>query len=283
MTSDVGPATSAGRGGERTLLRVDVGNDGVAHLVLSRPDKRNALNGALVEALLEAMASTAADPRVRVVLLSGAGRDFCSGADLAELERIADLGAEASLADATRMGDLFRAMRRHPRPVVAAVHGRALAGGAGLAAACDLVVAEEGAQFGFPEVHLGFVPAMVMTMLRRKVTEGQAFDLAVRGDRIPAAEAHRMGLVQALLPTEGFETAARAWAAELARRPATAVELTKRLLYGLDGVAFEEGIARGAEVNTLARLTEACRAGVRAFLARARPGDSASESSSPPA
>jgi methylglutaconyl-CoA hydratase len=251
-------------------LRVEVGDDGVAHLVLDRPDKRNALNGALVEALLEALASVAADPGVRVVLLSGAGRDFCSGADLAELERMADLGVEASLADATRMGDLFRAMRRHPRPVVAAVHGRALAGGAGLAVACDLVLAEETAQFGFPEVHLGFVPAMVMTMLRRKVTEGQAFNLAVRGDRIPAVEAHRLGLVQELLPVEGFQEAARSWAAELAQRPPSAVELTKRLLYGLDGVAFEEGIARGAEVNTLARLGEACRTGVRAFLQRTR-------------
>ena len=283
MTSNVAPASSGGHDPEGPPLRVDVGDDGVAHFVLSRPEKRNALNGALVEALLQALASTAADSRVRVVLLSGAGSDFCSGADLAELERIADLGVEASLADATRMGDLFRAMRRHPRPVVAAVHGRALAGGAGLATACDLVVAEEGAQFGFPEVHLGFVPAMVMTMLRRKVTEGQAFDLAVRGDRIPAAEAHRLGLVQAVLPADGFEAAARAWAAELARRPATAVELTKRLLYGLDGVAFEEGIARGAEVNTLARLTDACRVGVRAFLARARSGSSASESNPPSA
>jgi len=253
-------------------LRVEIGADGVAHLALSRPEKRNALNGALVEALIEAFRDTASNPDVRVVLLSGEGADFCSGADLAELERVADQGAEASLADASRMGELFRAMRRHPRPVVAAVRGRALAGGAGLAAACDLVLAEEDARFGFPEVHLGFVPAMVMTMLRRKVTESRAFELAVRGQRITAAEAERIGLVNHVLPVEGFDEAARAWVADLATRPASAVELTKRLLYGLDGVPFEEGIARGAEVNTLARLTEACRAGVRAFLDRSRAG-----------
>jgi methylglutaconyl-CoA hydratase len=258
--------------GEGGPLRVELADDGVAHLVLDRPDKRNALNAELVAALAEAFRSTAADPAVRVVLLSGAGRDFCSGADLGELEQIADLGPEASLADAARMGELFRLMRRHPRPIVAAVRGRALAGGAGLAAGSDLVIAEEGAEFGFPEVHLGFVPAMVMTMLRRKVTEGRAFELVVRGDRISAVEAERVGLVNHVLPAEGFDEAARGWAAELARRPASAIELTKRLLYGLDGVAFDEGIARGAEVNVLARLTEACRAGVRAFLLRAREG-----------
>jgi methylglutaconyl-CoA hydratase len=251
-------------------LRLETGEDGVAWILLDRPEKRNALSGALVEALLEGLQATAADPRVRVVLLSGAGRDFCSGADLAELERVAELGAEASLDDARRLGALFRALREHPRPVVAAVRGRALAGGAGLAAGCDLVLAEEGAEFGFPEVHLGFVPAMVMTILRRKVTEGRAFELAVRGERISAGEAERIGLVNRVLPAEGFDEAARAWCAELARRPAAAVELTKRLLYGLDGTGFAEGIARGAEVNTLARLTESCRAGVRAFLERAR-------------
>jgi methylglutaconyl-CoA hydratase len=254
--------------GDPAPLRLDVGEDGVALLTLSRPDKRNALNGALVEALLEALDQVARDERVRVVLLAGEGRDFCSGADLSELEKVADQGAEASLADATRLGALFRAMRAHPRPVVAAVQGRALAGGAGLALACDLVLAEEGAELGFPEVHLGFVPAMVMTILRRKVGESRAFELAVRGDRIPAREAEGMGLVNRVFPPEGFQEAAREWAAELAMRPGTAVGLTKRLLYGLDGASFEEGIARGAEVNTLARLTEACRAGVRAFLER---------------
>ncbi len=259
----------SGPAGERSPLRIEVGEDGVALLTLSRPEKRNALNGALVEALLEALEKTARDPQVRVVLLAAEGRDFCSGADLAELEKVAGQGAEASLTDAGRLGALFQAMRAHPRPVVAAVQGRALAGGAGLALGCDLVVAEEGAQLGFPEVHIGFVPAMVMAILRRKVGESRAFELAVRGNRIPAGEARALGLVSAVFPPEGFQDAARGWAAELGTRPPTAVALTKRLLYGLDGASFEEGIARGAEVNTLARLTEACRAGVRAFLDRA--------------
>lgn len=243
---------------------------GVATLLMNRPEKRNALNADLVSAIREGLRRAEADEDVRVVLLRGAGKDFCSGADLAELERVADMGAEASLADATVLGELFVAMRRHSKPIVAAVQGRALAGGCGLATACDLVLATEEAQLGYPEVHLGFVPAMVMAILRRKVGESQAFELVTRGDRIDAHRAHELGLVNRIFPSERFDAEVEGYAAELAARPASAVALSKRLLYGLDGVSFEEGVARGAEVNTLARLTEACREGVRRFLDKSR-------------
>ncbi len=252
------------------VLRVEPTTDGVVHLVLNRPDKRNAMNGALVEALTGALQRTADDPEVRVLVLRGEGKDFCSGADLAELEAMAEQGAEASLADAVRMGELFLAMRRHPRPIVAAVQGRALAGGCGLATACDMILAREDARFGFPEVHLGFVPAMVMTLLRRKVVEGRAFELVTLGQRIDAAEAHRIGLANRIVASGSFLEEVEAFAGELASRPPSALRLTKRLLYGLDGLSVEEGIGRGAEVNTIARLTEACREGVQAFLERTR-------------
>ena len=262
------------------VLAVDV-VDGVAILELNRPDKRNALNGDLVEALHDALADVAMEDDVRVVLVRGAGRDFCSGADLAELAAIADMGIEESVEDAQRMGDLFVGMRTIQKPVIAAVHGKALAGGAGLATACDLVLAHRDAVFGYPEVHLGFVPAMVMAILRRKLGEGRAFELAAVGHRIGAIEAERIGLVNRVLgagdddgdaagddPVATFHAEALAFATDLATRPPSALALTKRLLYGLDGVDFAEGIARGAEVNAIARSTEACREGVRRFLDR---------------
>ncbi|RMH17345.1 MAG: enoyl-CoA hydratase/isomerase family protein [Gemmatimonadetes bacterium] len=251
------------------VLRVEA-TDGVATLTLNRPERRNALNGALVEALTGALAELARREDVRVVLLRGEGPDFCSGADLAELERIAGLDVEANLADASRLGDLFLAMRAHPHPIVAAVHGRALAGGCGLATACDVILAREDAEFGYPEVHLGFVPAMVMALLRRKVTEGRAFELVTTGSRIDARRAAEIGLVNRVLPGDGFDEAVAAWVADLASRPASAVTLSKRLLYGLDGASLEEGVRRGAEVNVLARMTEACRQGVRRFLDRSK-------------
>lgn len=241
---------------------------GVATLTLDRPEKRNALNAALVQALKDAVARAAADPGVRVVALRGAGKDFCAGADLAELERIQQMTAEENLADARSLGALFTALRRIPKPVVAVVQGRALAGGCGLATACDVVLARSDAEFGYPEVHLGFVPAMVMAILRRKVGEGRAFDLVARGNRVSAQAALELGLVTQVLAAATFDEDAARYLAELASRPASAVALTKALLYELGEVGFEEGIERGAQVNVAARQTEACREGVRAFLER---------------
>ena len=151
---------------------------------------------------------------------------------------------------------------------IAAVHGHALAGGAGLATACDLVLAREDAVFGYPEVHLGFVPAMVMALLRRAVGEKVAFELVVRGERIGAGEALGLGLVNRVIPAAEWDDAVTAYASEIAKLSRTAVPLIKRLLYGMDGMAFEDAIARGAEVNVLARMTPDTRAGVRRFLDR---------------
>lgn len=247
------------------ILQYSVKNR-VARIHLNRPDKRNALNGALVQALKEALRTSAADSSVHAVLLSGAGKDFCSGADLAELERIAGMGLDESRADALSLAELFTLVREHPRPVVAAVQGRALAGGCGLATSCDLVLARADARFGYPEVHLGFVPAMVMSILRRKVGESVAFELAVLGDRIPAARAAEIGLVNRVLPEDGFEMAVEAFMVDLASRPPGAVALTKRLLYDLDGLGLAEGLVLGADVNAQARTSQECRTGVRRFL-----------------
>lgn len=241
---------------------------GIATVVLNRPEKRNALSPELVDALAAALERAEHDDEARVVVVRGAGPDFCAGIDLKALERVTDEGPEASLADAQKLGQLFIQIRRMTKPVVAAVHGRALGGGCGLATACDLVLAAADAELGYPEVHLGFVPALVMNIVRRKVSEGRAFELLARGARIGASEAERLGLVNRVFPSASFFEDVTAYAAELVARPPTALALTKRLFYGLDGVGFEDGIARGAEVNALARLTRDCRDGVRAFLER---------------
>lgn len=244
--------------------------DGVATLTLNRPEKRNALSAALIQALRDALARAAADPAVRVVALRGAGNDFCAGADLEELERIQHMSYEENLADARTLGALLVALRELPQPVVAVVQGRALAGGCGLATACDVVLARSDAELGYPEVHLGFVPAMVMAILRRKVGEARAFDLAARGQRIPADAARQMGLVAHVSAPASFEEDVARYLRDLAGRPASALALTKKLLYELGDLGFAEGIERGAQVNAEARMTEACRAGVRAFLDRTR-------------
>lgn len=246
-------------------------DDGVLTLTLNRPEKRNALSDALLDALLTAFVDASTDGEVRVILLRAEGVDFCSGADLEAMERVAgQLDPVANLADAQKLGELFVLMRRHSKPIVGAVHGRALAGGAGLATACDLVLAREDAVFGYPEIHLGFVPAMVMALLRRSVGEKRAFQLAARGERIGAAEAAELGLVNRVIPEDEWDDAVFDYAAELAGHSKSALSLIKRLLYGMDGLSFEEAIARGAEVNALARLTPDTREGLQQFLEETR-------------
>ena len=241
-------------------------DNGIVTLTLNRPDKRNAINQAMVTSLKAFLERAAEDPDARVVVLTGRGKDFCAGADLEELQRIVALSREDNLEDALSLGELFIQIRRHPLPVVALVKGSALAGGCGLATACDIVLARDDSEFGYPEIHLGFVPAMVMAILRRKVSERQAFELVVKGDPISAEEARDLGLVTRVFPAFTFSENAKQYLQVFGNKPRGAGVLTKQLLYELDGLDFESAIRRGAEVNVEARMSEQCREGVRRFL-----------------
>ncbi|MGH9559209.1 MAG: enoyl-CoA hydratase/isomerase family protein [Bryobacteraceae bacterium] len=242
---------------------------GVARITLNRPEKRNALNPELIQALTDALARSAADENIRVVLLTGAGRDFCSGADLAGLDQTADQGVLAHLESARALANVFLAMRHHPRPVIAAVRGRALAGGCGLATACDLILATESAQFGYPEVKIGFVPAIVMAILRRSVSEKRAFELIATGEVISAEQAHAVGLINRVYPDTDFEASVEDYVAALASKPASAVALGKNLLYHIDGMTFEAALEAGIHMNALARMTDDARSGIEKFVKKA--------------
>src|SRR5688572_25416418 len=165
----------------------------VARITLNRPEKRNALNAAVIAGVKDKLREASKDERVRVVVITGAGKDFCSGADLAAIQKIAQATVDENAEDARSLLDLFLWIRQIPVPVVAAVRGRALAGGCGLASACDLVLASSSARFGYPEVKIGFVPAMVMAILRRNVSEKRAFELITRGADLSADEARNYG------------------------------------------------------------------------------------------
>jgi len=238
----------------------------VARITLNRPEKRNALDAELVAGLRQALAQSAQDGGVRVVVVTGAGKDFCAGADLAALQQLQDSGVVENLADARRLADLFLDMRRHPRPIVAVVRGRALAGGCGIATAADIVLAAESAQFGYPETKIGFVPAMVMAILRRSVGERRAFELLANGDTFPARTALEMGMINRVFTDEAFETETEAYIAQLAARSDSALALTKSLLYSIDGMPFAAALSAGVQTNALARLTDDCRRGLEQFL-----------------
>jgi methylglutaconyl-CoA hydratase len=251
---------------EAVLLR-DL-HDGILTLTLNRPAKRNALSAAMIERLHAELEQAELDAAVAVVAIRGAGPDFCAGADLQELLASADLTAEANERDALRLGTLFTRIRELPKVVVAVVQGRALAGGAGLATACDIVIASESTALGYPEMQRGFVPAMVMTLLRRLAGEKAALDLVLTGQSVTAADALRLGLVSRVVPDGQLDQVAGDILARLAVSSGSALTLTKRLFMELEGRSFAEGIALGARVNALARSTPDFRAAVAQFLAK---------------
>ena len=237
----------------------------VARITLNRPEKRNAITSEMMSALLEALRRAADDSSVRVLLIRGAGKDFCAGLDLSEVLKSAE-DAQVSLASARRLGGLYIAMRHHPKPIIAAVQGRALGGGAGIATASDLIIAAESAQFGYPEVKLGFIPAIVATMLRRAVNERKAMELALTGDPLSASRAHAIGLINRVYPDAEFDAEVERYVAALADNSATAMTLSKRLLYQTDGMSFEASIEAGVQANVQARTTDDFKRGVERFL-----------------
>lgn len=239
----------------------------VASVALNRPEKRNALSRSMIASLKETLAAADADEAVRVITVRGAGADFCSGMDLSELRGMAGASLAANIEDVDGLGELFLLIRRLRKPIVALVRGRALAGGCGLATACDLVVAAETASFGYPEVKIGFVPAMVAAILRRSVPEKRAFEMIARGDVLPAAEAERLGLINRVFSDGEFEERSAEYVGELASRSAMAVQLCKRVLYQQDGLGFEAALRAGADINVIARASEDLKRGVDGFMA----------------
>jgi methylglutaconyl-CoA hydratase len=237
-----------------------------AYVTLNRPDKRNALNDEIVAELKSALGQANADQAIRCMVIRGAGADFCSGADLSALKKIANASAAENLADAGALMELFLLIRNLDVPVIAAVHGRALAGGCGLALACDIVLAESGARFGFPEVKIGFVPAMVMAILRRSASEKRAFELLTTGHEISADDAESFGLVNHTFEAAQFEAEVEGFASRFEKLSRSAVSLSKRLFYSTDAVSFPDALAAGVDINATARMTEDCRAGVARFL-----------------
>lgn len=270
--SSTATATAATAGPARNpfaTIQLDMA-DGGAVLTLNRPEKRNALSGVMIAELHEAIEGLRTEPDIRVLLVTGAGNDFCAGADLVEVRAMCEAGILENLDDARALGDLFVAIRKFPRPVVAAVRGRAFAGGCGLATACDIVLASSNAQFGYTEVNLGFVPAMVMAILRRAVPEKHAFELIATGQILDAKSARHAGLVNQVFDDAVFDEAVDKYITHLASKPTSAVALSKRLLYQMDGMNFDSAIEAGAQVNAMARKTDALRQGLDRFLKRPR-------------
>ena len=246
--------------GEPVLERVE---GGTAVLTLNRPDARNALNRALVDDLKRRLRRLDSDPAIKAIVITGADPVFCTGADLKE---IAPVGVEAAFARAEASMELHRLLPRLRKPVIAAVNGHALAGGCGLALACDLVVAADTAQFGYPETPRGLVAALVMVNLTRLVGRRTALELLLTGRRTTADRARELGMINEVVGKAELMARALALAAEIGGHPTTAVSFTKSLFYEVAELPFDSALARARDVNLRMRMTDAGMRGAAAFF-----------------
>lgn len=246
--------------------------DGIVRLTLNRPAQRNALDPELAGAVASAIEAASADDAVRAIVIGGAGSAFCAGAKLDALLAASERGdAEGVGASFRVVEQVYRALLASRPPVIAAVNGPALAGGAGIVGACDFAIASDRASLGYPEILLGLIPGMVMTLLVRQAGLRAALDLALTGRRVSADEALRLGLLTEVVPPEQLDARVDELARQLAALSPGAVAATKRWAWTLaDSARLME---QGRDLSTLLALSEEARRGMRAFFDRTARGE----------
>lgn len=244
--------------------------NGVCTITLNRPERRNAMTPEMQEELLAAMQEAAAGD-CRVVVLAGAGETFCAGLDLSSLQGMNDKPASEHTADAERVAQLFRKLYELPKPTIAAVNGAAIAGGTGLAALCDFTLAVPEAKFGYTEVKIGFVPALVSAFLVLQVGDKRARDLLLTGRLFGAEEAHRLGLVNEIVQPNCLTARTLELAETLKANSPESMAATKRLLAAQNKVWLDRAIEYALTANAEARSTHDFQEGVAAFLEKRRP------------
>jgi len=248
-----------------TSIRASRAN-GIGRIALATPGRGNAIDRAMADALFEALTALERDPQVRLIAIEADGDDFSTGVDVLLLTAQAEGSPDAAREESEALGRVILALRALMKPVVAVVRGRAVGTGAALATACDVVLAHEAAEFGFPEVRHGAVAALAMPVLRRSVGEKSAAELLLSGRVLSAEEAERVGLVSRVVPAATFEEEVEGALLGIARSSATALALSKWLLYKLDTLSLEDGVAAGVVTTVEARGTDDFRAGVQRLL-----------------
>jgi len=240
----------------------------ICTITLSRPDKHNALDDLMISELTSAFQAAQRDADVKVILLKGEGESFSAGADLAYMQRTITYDFNQNQEDSNNLMRLFLQIYTQRKPVIAIVQGNAIAGGCGLATVCDLVVAaRETAHFGYTEVKIGFIPAIVLFFLVRRVGEGRARELNLRGTIISAEEAYRMGLVNYVVPETEIEHFGMNLAIELSKNcSSSSLGLIKELLSRMHGMSVTDALSYAANLNALTRMTDDCKRGIDAFL-----------------
>lgn len=242
-------------------------SDRVGYLTLNRPEKRNALSHELVGELKRAFDKAAADEKVKVIVLRANGEAFCAGADLEYLQNLQQFSFEENLADSNHLKELFLKIYTLGKVVIAQVQGHALAGGCGLAAVCDFTFSTPAAKFGYTEVKIGFIPAIVMVFLLRRMGEGKARQLLLSGELVTAEDAQSLGLVNFISSPEKLEAEVLAFATRLiTSNSAQSMATTKKMIAAVQSMPLEQALEYASEMNARARASEDCQRGIAAFL-----------------
>jgi methylglutaconyl-CoA hydratase len=250
---------------------ITLSNEGpIALVTLNRPDKRNAISYELIDELLRVLAEVN-ESDASILILTGAGKAFCSGMDLDNLRAITSRSEQENLADSQAMAKMFRTLYEFPKVTIAAVNGPAIAGGCGLATLCDFTLASSEAKFGYTEVRIGFIPAIVSAFLIRQVGEKQARDLLLTGRIIAAEEAYRLGLATEMVHPEHLLQRARELAADLLQNSPASLLATKRLLSNYSVAPLNGQLDAAVQENARIRTTNDFREGVSSFLEKRKP------------
>ena len=242
----------------------------VAVITLNRPEKRNAISMALIAELMSAFEHLEKSS-ARAVIITGAGKSFCAGMDLEELKSLTGRTREESQRDSETMARLFRGVYDFPKPLIAAVNGPAIAGGCGIATLCDFTLASTEAKFGYTEVRIGFLPAIVSTFLMRQIGEKHARDLLLTGRIIDAAEAARLGLINEVVSPERLMPRAHELATQLIENSPASLAATKKLLNSFSVETLNSEIKAAVDANADIRATDDFREGVASFLEKRKP------------
>ena len=245
-------------------------SENILTITLNRPDKRNAMTFALVDELMRAL-DAAEKSEAQVIILTGAGKAFCAGLDLDDLKTLVGKSHAENVKDSTTMANLFRRIYDFPKPTIAAVNGAAIAGGTGIATMCDITLAVPEAKFGYTEVRIGFVPAIVSSFLVMQVGHKIARDLLMTGRLFPAAEAHRYGLVNEIVSGEALQGRAREIGHQIMENSPSSVRATKRLINGFIREQLDAQVAAAIEDNARIRTTADFREGISSFLEKRKP------------
>jgi len=244
----------------------------VEHVSLNRPDVRNAFNDELIAELTSWAASIRNDPGVRVVVLGGTGKSFCAGADVAWMARTVQYAEEENMRDAAAASWMFGALNTLPVPLIGRIHGAALGGGAGLAAVCDVVVAEERTVFGFTEVKLGILPAVISPFVLAKIGRSAARELFLTGSRFSAMRAMELGLVHAVVVQADLDATINAYVREFLDGGREAIAAAKNLIATVWNQPFDAAVPMTAAALAKRRVSDEGQEGLRAFLEKRKPG-----------